>query len=227
MWKFFRKKTSVIDDRVTHTLIVSSLLGISFVLARMWFTDSPRYGFLFWNLFLAWIPYLCSLKLLELFKAKKHIFWIYVCGVLWLIFFPNTPYLITDFKHLPAGKIDYIWYDIVLLCSFAWTGLLLTFLSLGHIHYIFKEKIGSKKTWLIITFLFLLTSFGIYLGRFLRWNSWDIVASPYELIGDILDRASSPFAHPQTIAFIIAFSAFLMVGYWSFHTLTHTKDTRD
>lgn len=108
-----------------------------------------------------------------------------------------------------------IWFDLVLILSFAWTGLLFGFLSLLDIENILGKSIKSRYITLISIGLMFLGSFGIYLGRFLRWNSWDIISEPFKLIYDIGDRIINPFSHPRTWGVTILMGILLTIIYLS------------
>ena len=133
----------------------------------------------------------------------------------WLLFFPNAPYIITDLYHIRYAAAMPVWFDMALIVSFAWNGLLLGFLSLMDI----EQVIGrfTRKVWarLFSISAIVLASFGIYLGRFLRWNSWDIVTHPWLLMHDIADRVFHPFQHPRTVGVTIVFSLFLLFSYFT------------
>jgi uncharacterized membrane protein len=172
--------------------------------------------FLNWNLFLAFIPWaLTILVRIKPIIQKKRIT-IVTLLVSWLLFFPNAPYILTDLFHLRLKSAMPIWFDLVLILSFAWTGILFGFLSLLDIENILGKSIKSRYITLISIGLMFLGSFGIYLGRFLRWNSWDIISEPFKLIYDIGDRIINPFSHPRTWGVTILMGILLTIIYLSF-----------
>ncbi|HHM20784.1 MAG TPA: DUF1361 domain-containing protein, partial [Bacteroidetes bacterium] len=145
-------------------------------------TRSITYMFLIWNLFLAWIPYLISLILDRLPRR-----WMAVPLLLvWVVFFPNAPYILTDLMHVGHHPPVPVWYDTVLLFSFAWTGLLLGFLSLMDVQRFLEKNISKRVAGVVVWGVVGLSAFGVYLGRFQRWNSWDVVTQPYQLFMDTL-----------------------------------------
>jgi uncharacterized membrane protein len=185
-----------------------------------------------WNLFLAFIPWaLTSLAIIKpaLQKSKARIA---LLLIVWLLFFPNAPYILTDLFYLRLRFTMPIWYDLLLILSFAWTGLLFGFLSLWDIEKILHNFIGRGTpasgsgrrprpffiTLLSTVFLFI-GSFGIYIGRYLRWNSWDILTDPLELMYDISDRVANPFKHPGTWGMTLFMGLFLNMLYWSFRLI--------
>ncbi|WP_288244916.1 DUF1361 domain-containing protein [uncultured Chryseobacterium sp.] len=152
--------------------------------------------FLNWNLFLAWIPFFIS-SFLVIFKIRSKLSLV-VAITVWILFFPNSPYILTDLFHLRSRNAVPIWYDLVVILSYAWTGLFCGFISLLDIEKLLSDYF-KKLTINIITVLFLfLTSFGVYLGRFLRWNSWDVLSNPFGLFNDVLVRIVYPMDYTKT-----------------------------
>lgn len=205
-------------NRLNETLFLGIISLICFGLSifRFIYSDNKLFLFLNWNLFLAFIPWLLSSISILKPKIQKNKITIFVLLISWLLFFPNAPYILTDLFHLRLKSTIPIWFDLILILSFAWTGLLFGIFSLWDIQSILKNKIN--KFWLafISIGLLFLGSFGIYLGRFLRWNSWDIITEPFKLIYDISDRIINPFSHPRTWGMTILMGLFLNIIYWSF-----------
>lgn len=154
------------------------------LLLRALLTQSLFFGFLLWNMFLAVIPYLISefVKTKSLTKTKLLIY-----AGLWLLFLPNAPYMITDFIHLHHLKSTLVWYDLFMLFCFAFTGLLIAIISINDFYNIilnnYTQKIGNN----FIALVSLLCGFGIYLGRFLRLNSWEIFTNPFNIFQQIIN----------------------------------------
>jgi uncharacterized membrane protein len=203
---------------------ILSLFCFGLSIFRSVYSDTNVFLFLNWNLFLAFVPYFLSTLLIlypNFIKSK-------IGGVLllliWLLFFPNAPYILTDLFHLKLKTSMPIWFDLTLILSFAWTGLLFGFLSLWNIEQIFSKFI--KRTYISISsaLLLFLGSFGVYIGRYLRWNSWDIIIEPFELFYDIGDRIINPFAHPRTWGMTLFLGLFLNILYWSFRIIKETKN---
>lgn len=200
-----------------YPLLLSSALAIGLWAFRseMW---SPRYfRFLVWNLFLAWLPYLASLLALSIHRRQPRRWWLLLLpGVLWLLFFPNALYLVTDLIHLRSYPPVPLWYDIGMLISFAWAGCFLAVASLFVMHQIIHDYTGRAWSWLIVTGIMGLCGLGVYVGRFLRWNSWDIILYPTDVIGDIAHRLAHPLSNLQTYGVTLLFAALLFVCYWTF-----------
>ncbi|MDR0505421.1 MAG: DUF1361 domain-containing protein [Dysgonamonadaceae bacterium] len=190
---------------------------------RLIYTDSKVFLFLNWNLFLAFIPWaLTSLFILKptFQKAKISVF---ILLFVWLLFFPNAPYILTDLFHLKMKTSMPIWFDLVLILSFAWSGLLFGFLSLWDIESIFEQSMKPVYVKIISIILLFVGSFGIYIGRYLRWNSWDIITEPFRLIYDIGNNIINPIHHPRAWGMTLFMGLFLNIIYWSFHLIQRKK----
>ncbi len=170
-------------------LIVASGFAIALVLARALVTGVPWFYFLIWNLLVAWLPFLLA----ELaFCGPKRPLFLLPAGFLWLIFLPNAFYIVTDLIHLRPFAGVPLWYDAFLLFAFALTGVLLGLLSLQRMQALVAARFGAPLGWLFVAGVLALSSFGIYVGRFLRWNSWDIFTSPRLLLVDIGQHLLTP-----------------------------------
>ena len=183
-------------------LIVSIGFAIALFLTRVKITNSLYYGFLVWNLFLAAIPYLISQYMLarsETIKSAKVLFWVGFTA--WLLFLPNSPYIITDLVHLHDSSSNLLWLDMFLVFVFALNGLLLGLLSLLDIGQLLRSRFSATLTAFIIFTVCLLSGYGIYLGRFLRFNSWDILTNPRTLFLEIFGSLNEPKVWLITFAF--------------------------
>lgn len=181
---------------ITLLLILMTLFCFSLSLFRYYISETKVFLFLNWNLFLAWIPFFIS-SFLVIFKIRSKLSLV-VAITVWILFFPNSPYILTDLFHLRNRNSIPIWYDLVVILSYAWTGLFCGFVSLLDIEKLLSDYCRrSFINIMTISFLFI-TSFGVYLGRFLRWNSWDILSNPFGLFNDILLRIVYPTNHIQT-----------------------------
>jgi len=147
-------------------------------------TDVVRFGFLPWNLFLAWVPFVCALIISALSRRGNALLVVPMC-IVWLLFLPNAPYLITDLVHLGPVREAPFWFDVLLLASFAINGLLLGFASLAMVQQSVRRRWGPVWGWLLAFVALGLCGYGIYLGRFLRWNSWDVLDSPGMLVREV------------------------------------------
>lgn len=191
-----RKLKSNKRFEITLLLILMTLFCFSLSLFRYYISETKVFLFLNWNLFLAWIPFFIS-SFLVIFKIRSKLS-LAVAITVWILFFPNSPYILTDLFHLRSRNAVPIWYDLVVILSYAWTGLFCGFISLLDIEKLLSDYF-KKLTINIITVLFLfLTSFGVYLGRFLRWNSWDVLSNPFGLFNDVLVRIVYPMDYTKT-----------------------------
>ena len=199
------------------SLALLSALAVAMVVARILYTGESTYANLIWNLTLAWVPLLLALFLYDAARRDAPRLVLWSTAVAWLLFFPNAPYLMTDFQLLRDWTEAPIWYDVVLLSTAAWTGLTLGFASLYLVHVVVRRWVGPATVWAGIAVVLALTSFGIYLGRFERWNSWDIVSQPGPLLGSIAERLANP--DPRTAGVTAVFTAFLALAYAAFYSV--------
>jgi uncharacterized membrane protein len=169
--------------KIFSLLSLSMLLSIVLLMIRMKLNQSFFFLFLVWNLFLAVIPFALTIYLSSNPKLNKYSLLLWF-GV-WLLFLPNAPYIITDLLHLKKGSYHLLWLDILVVTSFALNGLLLFFLSLLDMKVILNVYINKKYLNFLYAFILFLSGFGVYLGRFLRYNSWEIIQNPIDLLNDI------------------------------------------
>jgi uncharacterized membrane protein len=204
--------------RSFYPLVLASALACAVLNVRFYLSASPRYGFLLWNLFLAWVPYGCALWADALHGTRR---WGGLTVLLfgWLLFFPNAPYIITDFVHLLRLDTMPLWFDLGLVAVFAWTGCLLGFASLRIVHGLLDAAIGRLWAWTAVCASLVLSGVGIYVGRFLRWNSWDVLTDPVRIAGALLDGASDPLAHRRALGVTLLFAGLMLVSYWTIISL--------
>jgi len=206
------------------SLILASLVCVGLSVARFYRTGSIGPIFLAWNLFLAWVPFIYAYLAYRLHNSRFHKMLIVPgvigCAVIWLLFLPNAPYLLTDLIHLRVIDNSLYWYDLLMLLWYAWTGFLLGIISLYLMQQVVADLLGKVVGWLFVVATLSLTSFGVYLGRFLRWNSWDVLADPYPLFADIYAHFRHPFAHFQSHIFWIVLALLLIFAYVTLTTLT-------
>lgn len=199
-------------------LAISSIVCIGLFTARASTSESSRYAFLVWNLFLAWIPFGFAWIAYTSTHLPKYLMIVLVgiCAILWLIFLPNAPYLLTDFQHLAKTNREApVWYDVIMLLWFSWSGLLLGIISLYFMQKIVTRWLGTLAGWLFVVGVTILSSLGIYVGRFLRWNSWDLLLKPLNFPGRFLDAFSQ--AQERTLAFSFLFGLFFLFVYVTLH----------
>ena len=172
----------------------------------------PSFGFLPWNLFLAWIPFVLALCLAVVHDRGGPRLLLWALGAGWLLFLPNAPYILTDVVHLGEGGVP-LWFDIGLIGSFAAIGLGLGLASLLVVHRIVQARAGRLVGWLVAVSSLALSAVGIYLGRFPRFNSWDILTNPESLLAIVLYRLNDPFGNPFLLRFATLMSMLLIGSY--------------
>jgi uncharacterized membrane protein len=201
---------------------LTTALCVTLVALRVRYTSKITFVFLVWNIFLAVIPYAVSTLLVLYHEKIKNRWLLTIPFLLWLCFFPNAPYILTDLFHLKQRSGVPYWYDLALILFFAWNGLMLGYASLLDIQAVLTKHFNRLTGWVVAIGSLVLGSFGIYLGRYLRWNSWDVLSSPKGLLHDIAVRVLDPMAHQQTYGVTLIFSAFLVLGYLLIFQLTHS-----
>ncbi|HLP20984.1 MAG TPA: DUF1361 domain-containing protein [Chitinophagales bacterium] len=185
---------------------------------RLHITDNAGFIFLPFNLILAWIP--IGLAVLA---GKQNKWWAFApCFIAWLAFFPNSPYIITDLIHLKPRAAMPFWFDTVLMYSFAFTGLVLGMLSAVIVYNKLKELTGRYTAQGIMMVVMLLSGYGIYMGRVLRWNSWNILTHPTGIYYDTVARITDPFNYPRTYGMTLIFAALLWLVFSVFESLMST-----
>ena len=200
----------------------ASAVCVALVVLRIIFSGKFRYAFLAGNLFLAWLPLVFALLACESIRDGKRARWqFFGLSTAWLLFFPNAPYIFTDLIHLTRGYFAPFWIDVMLILSCALTGLVLGFVSLYLMQTIVTQRYGRAKGWMFIILMIGLSSIGIYIGRFLRFNSWDVVTQPVKLYQGISSWASDPWANSTTFVFPALFATFLLIAYVMLYALTH------
>jgi uncharacterized membrane protein len=205
-------------------LSFASMVSVVLVLGRIVWTRDTHFGFLIWNLFLAWMPMVFAVLAREHQKNGRSPGWrFFAFGAAWLLFFPNAPYIFTDIVHLshnyPRFWADRDWADLMLILINAVTGLVLGFLSLYLMQSAVRRLAGEWMSWLFIAGVVTLSGFGIFMGRFMRLNSWDIIAP-----GKMLHTIGTWTRHAPmeySLGFSSLFAAFLFVSYLMLYALTH------
>jgi uncharacterized membrane protein len=200
-------------------LVGLSLLVVVMVAVRVAETGSLAYANLVWNLFLAWIPLGFALIVYDGARRGVRGLWLLALGGMWLLFFPNAPYLMTDLKYLREFDGAPFWYDALMAGSAAVAGLALGFLSLFLIHSVAQRRFGAVWAWVGVWAMLLLSSVGVFLGRFQRFNSWDVFTDPKPILADLAKGLSDPLNYPKVLALTIVFSGFLVGSYAVFYAL--------
>lgn len=208
------------------TFLLATLGCISLVLFRILLSGRSTYNFMILNLALAWIPFIFSTTLVHVKHKKRqsHVrIKLLILGILWILFIPNAPYLLTDFIHLKLRDNIPLWYDVLLLESFTLLGLLLGTISSMQIEHILKDRVGKTTSTYISIGIFFLISCGVALGRFFRFNSWDVFISPIMFLKELHLYFFSPSIWIESMAFSIFFFFFLIGTHFLIKTIDEWK----
>lgn len=205
---------SEVEKRFIKAVGLLSALSVAFYLVRVVATGSWHFIFVPENLALAWLALLFSYLLRQQLKKQSWTSWQnIVLSILWLFFLPNTWYVLTDFVHVDvSGEISQL-YDIVMMSSLVFAGFALGFASLYMVHREFLRRVSLKWSHTLVAGILLLSSFAIYLGRDLRWSTWDVVTNPSGIILNVSDQVVDPFGHPRTLNVTGLFFVLLSVMY--------------
>lgn len=201
------------------------LIALSIVLNILRILIWEKYSFIYilWNIFLALLPFIISSILLKANDNKKLTQTVFIIsGVFWLLLIPNSPYIITDLIHVGEVRAVPALFDSFLLFGSAWVGLLLGMYSIHHMEQILKTKYGKRVAFIIIMIVILFTSFGVYLGRFLRFNSWDVFARPVSFLNGIQEIFTNNHNLTEAFLYTVLFFFFILVSYLSWKS-TQTK----
>jgi len=198
-------------------LCLASAAAVTLLGIRVSRTDDPHFAFLAWNLALAWIPLGIAVCLYGAHRARLPA-WALAAGLgAWLLFLPNAPYLVTDYIHLAPDTRVPLWFDFALLGAFAGAGLLLGFAAVFLVQVIVSERIGATAGWAASMAAFVCAGVGIYVGRVLRFNSWDVWREPGSLLELAASRLGDPLGNSLLIATVVLFTAFLALGYMALY----------
>jgi len=206
--------------KITLVLLVFTVFCIGMVVARMYRSYTLGYIFLIWNLVLAWVPYLLSLEFVSYDIRRQKLSSIGILFI-WILFLPNGPYIITDLIHLRLREPIPMWYDVLLVSTMAWHGLLLTLLSVGNIHHKLQHHFSPMKVWTGLVILFFSSGYGIYMGRFLRLNSWDFFLHPISVLHSSVIDIIHPFHHTTAVWVTVLIGLILSFSYTIFYLIAH------
>lgn len=196
------------------------LLSVGFTIAlwivRCIYSGTLSYGFYAWNLFLAGIPYFISTRLIKYDKISKGVIALLLA---WLLFFPNAPYIITDlFHYMERPPVPY-WYDLILVITGAWNGLILGLISLMNVELFLGKHLKPLLVKATVLLSFLLCGYGVFIGRFLRFNSWNIISDPYDLAYTSAHHVFFPLHYPNLWVFTLLFAMMLGIIYYTLQLL--------
>ena len=215
---FFRNRYSI---SVFVLLNAACAVCIGLVLARVAYSDSGRHLGLIWNLFLAWIPFILAYFAHAVSWRRATLYLVMpLIALLWLIFFPNAPYMLTDLQDLSRRATDApLWYDVIIVGWSSWTGMLLGVISLYLMQDIIVRSFGHTTGWIFVFVISALSSFGIYIGRFVRLNSWDILQNPAETAQEVLGIIVDPSM--RLAAFTLLYTFFFLFIFLLLYSFSH------
>ncbi|MDR6722002.1 putative membrane protein [Paenibacillus amylolyticus] len=213
-------------------LSIVTVVTVGLHYANAAWLDQRYFRFLIWNLFLGWIPFIFSYVAYVFSYVKwKGAIWLAIAsGLLWLLFFPNSSYIVTDLVHLTARSSRYYggnglnftyWYDLIVVLMFVWVGLLLGFLSMYQLQEVIYKRVGRMASWIFVLAGCALGSYGVLLGRVYRLNSWDALTNRSALIALMQESVSRP-----SLAFCMFFGVFILTIYATLYYLINTRTTR-
>ncbi len=172
------------------------------------------------NLILAWIPLVFALMSRAAYGGTISGRPLAVmAGMMWLLFLPNAPYVMTDLQHYRPTPLMPGWYDGTMLGAFAVTGLLLGVVSLYIMQSFVADVMGGAASWLFVLAVLPLSGFGIYLGRVLRWNSWDVVTAPVALLHDTAQIVRYPILYGEAYVMTAVFATLFATAYAVFYAV--------
>ena len=203
---------------VVASLALASLGCCALVGVRIIHTHVPNFTYLIWNLFLAWVPFVLAILLYDGQRRGARKATLVVLGALWLAFFPNAPYIVTDFVHLDHDPLSPFWFDGLIIGAFAATGMLLGLGSLYLVQSVVRKEAGTIVGWVAAATALVLGSVGIYVGRFVRLNSWDIWTSPRSFLELAGARLSDPLGNPRLLAITVASTLLMGASYLILYT---------
>ena len=207
--------------RINNILFVSVSFTMILLIARIIYTHKLVYAFYSWNIFLALIPFMCSRKLINQIKPGIKTF-CYL--IIWLLFLPNAPYLVTDIFHFTERIGCPVWFDLILVSSASCNGFIIGTISLMHVEQFLNRYLKHGWVQLSLLFFIALCGYGVYLGRFLRFNSWDIITDPVDLTYYIKNSLLHPHQNLSVWAFTIIFSLLFGIIFFTIKGLNGTKN---
>ncbi|MEM6765273.1 MAG: DUF1361 domain-containing protein [Bacteroidota bacterium] len=204
------KSLSAVYQRIPKDwiAITMSLLSIGLVFTRMYYTHSYQFRFLFWNLFLAWLPWVFAQIAQSNIKPIRWGSW-----MVWLLFLPNSFYILTDLFHLKLHTHVPGWYDLFMLLSCAWAGVLWGFFSLRKFQQYLIQLLGVVPARILTFGVLFISSIGVYLGRYLRWNSWDVFTRPMGLLEELVRYTFWEGGWKEIVGFTLCMTGFLTLAY--------------
>lgn len=216
--------------RVVYSLVGLTAVSLVLYAVEVHRLGDARYSYLIWNLFLAWLPLVLAGWLLRLLRTRLWSSWLPVLVTfVWFMLLPNSFYMISDYIHIADMQGSDVVYGVVTFTSFIFTAALVGFASLYLVHAELLKRLRQRSASLIVAVILFACSFAIYLGRDLRWNSWDVLLNPAGVLFDVSDRVLHPLGHPGTLSttfsFLVLLGSLYIVG-WQLGEATRQNEKR-
>jgi len=206
----------IFKNIIPRPIIILTIFSVILIILRVIIWQKYSFVYILLNILLAFIPFFISYFLLFYFRKEKESvnnIVIIIGGLLWLLFIPNSIYIITDFVHLGVVRAVPIIYDAILLFSSALLGLILGLMSISHIEQIIRMKFSKRITFIFIGIIIFLIGFGVYLGRFWRFNSWDIFSQPLTLFNSLGEIFRNSTNLVESLLYSTLFFIFIIIFY--------------
>lgn len=223
---FTRQLHRFLNVHSFYSLLLATLLTCTLFSVRVYLTGKWLYDLILLNLFLAWVPYGFSLLIAALhLHAPQRRWWLPMLGVLWLLFLPNAPYVVSDLIHLtdllnwPERKPIPLWYDISLFAIYIWVGMFLGLTSLNTIQAIIKRLYGQAISWLFVLMVTGLCGVGIFIGRWLQWNSWDMLLRPHTVLSEFWNAIRYPTGFLPPYLMVVVYALLIFMCYIMFTSM--------
>ena len=207
-------------------LIFSCCFSLGLTIARIIYSGQLMFAWLNWNLFLAFVPYYISSLMIRkpwLLGSRVKFALLFFA---WLVFIPNSFYIITDLFHLQVRMPVPLWFDLALIISFVWNGIFMGVLSVSQVEKIMELKFQWKNKWLFVFCIMGLNAFGVYVGRYLRYNSWDVLTNPFDLMGDIFYLLIHPIRNRYNWSMVICYTVLMTMIYLGFKITSQFKSQK-
>jgi len=207
----------------TWERMIAAGIAFTMLLLLIRYLRSGQFAYFFyvWNTFLAVIPLILSKNLSGCTNLKTKAIAL-LCS--WLVLWPNAPYIITDIFHFHERPPVPIWFDLLLVISAAWNGLVLGIVSLMQVEQFLHKHIRKNIVYLAIAFCILLCGYGVYIGRFVRFNSWNIITAPDEIVDTIASHVLRPLHYVHVWSFTCLFAAMFGMIYFTIKTLPRLQE---
>jgi uncharacterized membrane protein len=224
-FSFFKRFYRFLARQSFFPLVMATLLALAIFSGRVLISRSIEFRLLVWNLFLAWLPYGFSMVAAGLHRLFPRRWGLLLApGLAWLAFFPNAPYLVTDLYHLEYRPPVPMWFDIGMISIYAITGFFLAAVSLRTMQILVKVYLGRWLSWAFALATIGLGGLGIYLGRFVRVNSWDLLFNPFQIARELAAPVLDPLNNLRFFGFTLMFTAILLVFYLMFVSVSRAEE---